>query len=68
MPMNRQPPDGEQPQVGGFRRGLAAACHYCPLCEYGRRHPDTWVGRALHHPWHAAHCPLWRAEQALYKR
>jgi hypothetical protein len=65
--MTSQDPDKKMPSPGGLRRALAAVCHYCPVCEYGRRHPDTWVGKVLHHPWHADHCPLWRAEQTLYK-
>ncbi len=65
--MTSQPPDGKTSLGGGLRKAMAAVCHYCPVCEYGRRRPDTWVGRVLHHPWHADHCPLWRAEQTLYR-
>ncbi len=50
-----------------LRRLLGAACHHCPLCVYGRRRPESWIGRILHHRWHADHCPFWKAEQELYQ-
>lgn len=52
--------------TGGLRRILAAVCHACPACRYGRGHPDSLLGRLLHHPLHADRCPLWRAERAVY--
>jgi hypothetical protein len=60
--------DPEVATPGTLRRALAAICRNCPVCEYGRRHPDAWLGRVLHHPWHADHCPLWKAERAVAAR
>jgi hypothetical protein len=51
---------------GRIRHALASICHHCPLCAYGRRHPESALGRLLRHPWHADHCPFWKAERAAY--
>ncbi|MBI4537779.1 MAG: hypothetical protein HY712_07455 [candidate division NC10 bacterium] len=48
------------------KRALAVICHVCPVCAYGRRHPDSPVGRVLRHPLHANHCPFWKAEREEY--
>lgn len=48
------------------KRILAGICHHCPLCRYGRKNPDSAVGRLLRHPLHADHCPAWKAEKELY--
>jgi len=41
----------------------AAICSHCPICNHARRRPDSWIGRVLHHPLHADHCPFWKAER-----
>ena len=51
---------------GSLRKMLAAMCHTCPLCNFGREHPESFLGRMLNHPLHADHCPMWRAEKMLY--
>ena len=56
----------EEEKIGGVRRVLGFACHYCPLCRSARKNPESMLGRALHHPWHAEHCPMWKAEKAVY--
>jgi len=53
---------------GFLKRSRAFLCHHCPVCRYGRRRPDSLLGRMLHHPLHAEHCPLWRAEREIYGR
>ena len=58
----------DEKPMSPLRRVLAAACHYCPLCVYGRNRPESLVGRILRHPWHADHCPLWKAERERYER
>jgi hypothetical protein len=52
--------------MGMVREGMAWLCHACPLCAHGRRRPDSLLGRILHHPLHADHCPFWKAERARY--
>lgn len=52
-------------KVGAFRKTLAAICSHCPVCNHAREHPESWIGRVLHHPLHADHCPFWKAEQEL---
>jgi len=51
------------PKIGAFRKTLAAICSACPICNHARAHPDSWLGRVLHHPLHADHCPFWKAER-----
>jgi hypothetical protein len=51
------------PKVGAFKRALAAMCSRCPICNHARARPDSWLGRVLHHPLHADHCPFWKAER-----
>jgi hypothetical protein len=53
------------PGIGRVKRVLAVVCSHCPLCIHGRAHPDSVLGRMLHHPLHADHCPFWKAEQAM---
>jgi hypothetical protein len=48
------------------KRVAAALCHHCPLCRYGRKSPQSLVGRILHHRLHAEHCPFWKAERDAY--
>jgi hypothetical protein len=50
----------------GGSKILAWMCHRCPLCRYGREHPESLIGRVLHHPLHADHCPFWKAERTAY--
>ena len=52
--------------MGRVKQVLAAICHDCPVCAYGRRHPMSWIGRALRHPVHAERCPFWKAERERY--
>lgn len=53
--------------AGPVKRLLGVVCHYCPLCRYGRKEPDSVVGRLLRHPFHSENCPFWKAEKELYK-
>jgi hypothetical protein len=53
------------PEIGRLKRFLAVICDHCPICNHGREHPESWIGRALHHPVHADHCPFWKAEQEV---
>jgi len=50
---------------GRAARILGTACRLCPLCRLARRWPASLVGRILAHPWHAEHCPFWKAERTL---
>jgi hypothetical protein len=52
--------------VGSLRKMLAGLCHACPLCKFGREHPESILGRLLNHPLHADHCPMWKAEKERY--
>ncbi len=52
-----------EPKVGAFKRTLAVICSRCPVCNHARAYPDSWLGRVLHHPLHADHCPFWKAER-----
>jgi hypothetical protein len=52
-------------QVGPLKKVLATICSHCPLCNHGRSRPDSFIGRLLHHPIHADHCPFWKAEHDL---
>jgi hypothetical protein len=56
----------ETKKQGYVQRAMASLCHYCPVCRYGRKKPDSLVGRMLHHPLHADRCPFWKAEQEKY--
>lgn len=51
-----------------WKAWMAAACHYCPLCRYGRRNPESFVGKLLHHKSHADNCPFWKAEKEIYRQ
>ena len=53
--------------IGGFRKRMAVVCHYCPVCKYARNNPDSVIGKIMHHRFHAEHCPLWKAEKAVYE-
>jgi len=50
-------------QTGWLKQTLALICSHCPVCNHARAHPDSLLGRALHHPLHADHCPFWKAEK-----
>lgn len=52
-----------EPKVGVLKKTLAAICSHCPICNHARRRPDSWIGRVLHHPLHADHCPFWKAQR-----
>jgi len=49
-----------------FLKIPAVLCHYCPLCAYARRNPESFIGKMLHHKWHANYCPMWKAEKKFY--
>jgi len=51
-----------------LKKITASVCHYCPFCIYGRKNPESIVGRMLHHKFHADNCPLWKAEKEVYKQ
>ena len=45
-----------------LRSLIALFCHHCQFCAYGRRRPESLLGRLLRYPLHADHCPFWKAE------
>jgi len=45
---------------------LGWLCHHCPVCRYGRKHPESLIGRALHSKLHVDNCPAWKAEKEMY--
>ena len=53
-------------KVSRFKKTHALLCHHCPVCGYGRKKPESRIGRILHHPFHAEHCPAWKAEKEVY--
>jgi len=55
-----------QSTTGPLGKALAWMCHHCPVCVHGRSHPESLLGRVLHHRLHADHCPMWKAEQVVY--
>jgi len=52
-------------QTGRVTRLLGRICSHCPICRHARARPESLIGRVLHHPLHADHCPFWKAEKAL---
>lgn len=57
----------ENPEpLSPLKKTMAFFCHHCPMCSYGRKHPDSLVGRVLHSSLHADHCPAWKAEKEAY--
>jgi hypothetical protein len=56
-----------EPRVGLLTQALGSICRYCPMCIHARAHPDSFLGRILHHPLHADHCPFWKAEKQVAK-
>ncbi|MBW1669104.1 MAG: hypothetical protein JRJ66_13865 [Deltaproteobacteria bacterium] len=56
----------KEKQIGFLKKFMALACHYCPVCIYGRKKPQSLAGKLLHHRLHAEHCPFWKAEKAVY--
>ena len=58
--------DAGHEQLSAPKNLLAWICHHCPMCRHARAHPASLLGRIMHHPLHANHCPLWKAEQARY--
>jgi len=56
----------EANKTGIYKKIMGSVCHLCPLCKYGRKNPRSVVGRILHHPLHADHCPMWKSEKMLY--
>ena len=59
--------DMEENKVGYGKKIMASVCHYCPICRYGRRNPESIVGKILHHRYHADNCPFWKAEKEIYE-
>ena len=57
---------GGQNTLSAAKSMLAWICHRCPMCRHARSHPTSLLGRIMHHPLHADHCPLWKAEQQRY--
>jgi hypothetical protein len=53
--------------IGLLTRALGAICRHCPMCVHARAHPDSLLGRILHHPLHADRCPFWKAEKRVAK-
>jgi hypothetical protein len=53
-------------EPGFYKKIMGAACHHCPLCKYGRSHPESLIGKMLHSKLHADHCPMWKAEKEIY--
>ena len=54
-------------EVSALKKMMATICHHCPMCSYGRNHPDSLIGKVLHHKYHADNCPFWKAEKAVYQ-
>jgi hypothetical protein len=57
-----------EPKAGWLKETLAAICSHCPVCNHARTHPESLAGRMLHHPFHADHCPFWKAEKEVAGR
>ena len=53
-------------KISFFKNVRAKICHHCPFCSYGRKNPDSIVGKILHHKFHSDRCPMWKAEQEVY--
>ncbi len=53
-------------EQGYMKSLMASICHYCPICRFGRKNPESLVGRMLRHPFHAERCPFWKAEIEKY--
>lgn len=53
-------------KISIFKRARAKICKHCPMCRQARKNPDSRIGKILHHPLHADHCPFWNAEKAVY--
>jgi hypothetical protein len=52
--------------MGPIRSALAVLCHHCPMCKHARGHPESVLGKVLHHRLHADYCPMWKAERQAY--
>ena len=46
-----------------FQRSLGKICDHCPLCNHGRKHPETLFGKVM--SWHGKYCPAWKAQQEI---
>jgi hypothetical protein len=53
-------------RINPLKKVVAVVCHHCPFCSYGRKYPDSILGKMMHHKIHADNCPLWKAEKELY--
>ncbi|HTU01696.1 MAG TPA: hypothetical protein VMG58_07755 [Candidatus Sulfotelmatobacter sp.] len=58
--------DAAPQKLSAPKNVLAWICHQCPFCRHARSHPTSLLGRIMHHPLHADHCPLWKAERQRY--
>lgn len=54
-------------QPGIYKKIMGTVCHHCPICKYGRNHPESVIGKILHHKLHADHCPMWKAEKEVFE-
>jgi hypothetical protein len=53
-------------KTGLYKKIMGSVCHYCPICKYGRKNPESAIGKMLHAKIHADHCPMWKAEKEIY--
>ncbi|MBW1993526.1 MAG: hypothetical protein JRI77_03635 [Deltaproteobacteria bacterium] len=53
-------------KIGFHKKIMGAVCRHCPICRYGRKNPESFIGKILHARIHADHCPLWKAEKEIY--
>ena len=53
-------------KIGFYKKMMGSVCHHCPICKYGRKNPESAIGKILHSKIHADHCPMWRAEKEIY--
>jgi hypothetical protein len=49
-----------------FQRMMGDFCHHCPVCSYGRKKPESPIGKIMHSKAHADHCPFWNAEKKMF--
>ena len=52
--------------IGRFKKFRASICKHCPACNRARENPESLTGRILHHRFHSAHCPVWKAYEEVY--
>ena len=37
-------------------------------CKHARNNPQSTIGKMLHLILHTDHCPMWKAEQEVYRK